>query len=165
MEPFIHDWTTFTLRITIKASILEIFNYWDHPKKIELFFLEKADFVTASNSSRNKNTAIEKGDTYTWKWYGSSIIATGEVIHNNYKDELAFTFFNCRVVVKVFEYEGEHMLELTQSNIPTDEESKANIHIGCTRGWTFYMTNLKSIIEGGIDLRNHHEKLGDVINT
>jgi uncharacterized protein YndB with AHSA1/START domain len=165
MESFIHDWTTFSLRITIKASITEIFDYWIYPEKIEQFFLEKADFVTANNTIRNKKTAIEKGDCYTWKWHGSSSIATGEVIHNNNNNELVFSFFNCTVVVKVFEFEGEHMLELTQSNISTDEESKANIHIGCTRGWTFYMTNLKSIIEGGIDLRNRNEKLGDVINT
>ncbi len=165
MEQFIHDWTVFTLRITIKASIDSIFDHWIYPEKIEQFFLEKADFTTAHNTARNKNAKIEKGDAYTWKWQGSDIIASGVVLDNNQSNGVAFSFFNCTVAIKVYEFEGEHMLELTQSNIPTDEASKVNLHIGCTRGWTFYMTNLKSIMESGIDLRNRNEKLGDVINT
>lgn len=32
-------------------------------------------------------------------------------------------------------------------------------------GWTFYLTNLKSILEGGFNLRNKNNKLGDVVNT
>jgi hypothetical protein len=37
--------------------------------------------------------------------------------------------------------------------------------VGCGEGWTFYLTNLKSILEGGVDLRNKEMKLKNVINS
>jgi len=57
------------------------------------------------------------------------------------------------------------MVELTQSQIPLDDHSRMSYYVGCTRGWTFYLANLKSILEGGIDLRNKNNKLLHVINT
>ena len=30
-----------------------------------------------------------------------------------------------------------------------DDASRANYHLGCLTGWTFYLANLKSILEGG----------------
>jgi hypothetical protein len=40
-----------------------------------------------------------------------------------------------------------------------------NYHLGCKTGWTFYLANLKSLMEGGIDLRNKNEKIQRVINA
>jgi hypothetical protein len=56
-------------------------------------------------------------------------------------------------------------VELVQEEIPTDENGKQIFHLGCKSGWTFYLANLKSIFEGGIDLRNRNTKLQDVLNS
>jgi len=69
------------------------------------------------------------------------------------------------VRIEIGDDDGETMVELTQSDIPLDEDSIHNLYVGCSRGWTFYLTNLKSILEGGIDLRNRNINLVDVINT
>jgi len=69
------------------------------------------------------------------------------------------------VEVKIKTEGGENIVELTQSEIPLDEQMRMSHYVGCTRGWTFYLANLKSIIEGGIDLRNKNIELVDVINT
>jgi len=45
-------------------------------------------------------------------------------------------------------------VELIQENIPEDADPSKNLFVQCQVGWTFYMANLKSVIEGGIDLRN-----------
>lgn len=37
-------------------------------------------------------------------------------------------------------------------------------HIGYKTGWTFYLANLKSILEGGIDLRNRNPDAGEMLN-
>ncbi|MBT8283480.1 MAG: SRPBCC domain-containing protein, partial [Muriicola sp.] len=60
------------------------------------------------------------------------------------------------------EAEGDQVLvTLIQTNIPTDEKNKMNIHVGCSNGWTFWLANLKAYLEHGIllnetknDLRN-----------
>ena len=57
------------------------------------------------------------------------------------------------------------IVELTQDNIPPDDNPATNLHIGCGEGWTFYLANLKSYLEGGIDLRNKNEKIQGVINS
>jgi len=57
------------------------------------------------------------------------------------------------------------IVELTQKNIPVDDASKKSIRLGCDSGWSFYLVNLKSIYEGGIDLRNKNEELSVLINN
>lgn len=49
---------------------------------------------------------------------------------------------------------GVAEMTITQTDIPTDESGKQNYHVGCSTGWTFYRCNMKSILEGGVDIRN-----------
>jgi len=54
---------------------------------------------------------------------------------------------------------------LTQDQIPTDEQSRYDYHVGCSTGWSFYEGNIKSVLEGGMDLRNKNPGLTNVINS
>jgi uncharacterized protein YndB with AHSA1/START domain len=159
------DWTKFKRRININSSIEDIFNSWTTQEKLEEWFLSKADFNSDNGNSKKRSSEIKKDDSYNWMWYGSDNIAEGRILENNNIDFLRFTFLGCEVSVKIKTEKGENLIELTQYNIPTDEESTMSYFVGCTRGWTFYLTNLKSILEGGIDLRNKNNDLIDVINT
>ena len=160
-----HDWTTFTKRINIKSDKAEIFNYWITQENIEKWFLSSAKFCDKDNIYRDRQSIVVPGDQYTWMWHGSADAAHGEVILNNGIDALEFSFLGCMVKVQVKTEHGENIVELTQSEIALDEDSRMNDYMGCSRGWTFYLTNLKSILEGGIDLRNKNINLKDVINT
>ena len=42
---------------------------------------------------------------------------------------------------------------LTPEKIPTDEKSKMDLYLGCSTGWTFWMTNLKAWLEHGVLLQ------------
>ena len=57
------------------------------------------------------------------------------------------------------------IVELTQKNIPTDNQSKQGIRLGCEAGWSFFLVNLKSVYEGGLDLRNKDSSLKGMINN
>ena len=72
---------------------------------------------------------------------------------------------NCTVDVNLEQHADYVIVELSQKNIPTDDESKRGIRIGCDFGWFFYMLNLKSIYEGGIDLRNKNPELKGMLNN
>lgn len=126
--------------------------------------MSKAEFKSI-HGIRDRTSQIADEDTYTWSWHGSNNVAEGNIIETNGKDLLKFTFLECLVTVHIKKDSGENVIELVQSQIPLDEESRLNYYVGCTRGWTFYMTNLKSILEGGIDLRNKNIDLTHVINT
>jgi len=158
------DWTSFTTRISINSPKSKIFEYWTIQDNIEKWFLSKADFFRGKQQ-KDRLLSMEKGDSFIWMWHGSEVVEKGEVLENNGVDFIKFTFAGCIVSVKLKTEEGEHVVELIQSAIPLDDTSRMNYFVGCSTGWTFYLANLKSILEGGIDLRNRNKKLVNVINT
>ena len=79
---------------------------------------------------------------------------SGKVISANGKDHFAFSFAgDCVVEIRLEPVHEMVRVELTQSNIPTDDLSKREIRLGCASGWAFFLVNLKSVLEGGLDLR------------
>lgn len=57
------------------------------------------------------------------------------------------------------------IVTLTQHSIPTDDKNKKDTRIGCHTGWSFFLVNLKSVYEGGLDLRNKNNDLNGMINS
>ena len=163
-----NNWSKFTKRIPVAAAPATVYQAWTTQDELEKWFLRKAEFVKPSGSMRNRNEAIEKGDQYDWKWHGypDSTFEKNEIVEANGEDFLQFKFSgNCLVSVKIFTEEGETIVEITQENIPADDNPETNLLVGCGEGWTFYLANLKSYLEGGIDLRNKNEKIKGVISS
>lgn len=149
MENF--DWTSFTIRIPIKANIETLYTAWTKKAEIEKWFLCEANY---------------ENDTYFWRWFLYEEVETGKIIQANGNDTVEFTFAgNCVVTIKLTT-ENEHtVVTLTQHNIPIDDNSKRNIRLGCHNGWSFYLVNLKSVYEGGLDLRNKDVRFKPMLNN
>ena len=163
-----NDWTKFTKRIPIKAKLSQVYKAWSTQQELENWFLRKAEFTRPDNSLKAKNEEIEKGDKYLWLWHGfpDNVFETKQILAATGKDFIQFGFTaECIVSVKLYTLEEETIVELTQENIPPDDNPATNLHIGCGEGWTFYLANLKSYLEGGIDLRNKNEKIQGVISS
>jgi hypothetical protein len=162
------NWSRFKVRITVKASPKDLYKAWTTKKGIEQWFLRLGEFKKPDGTLRSSNELVETGDTYRWLWYGypDDTAELGSILDCNGKDYTKFRFGTAGdCIVNIKTEEGENIVELIQENIPADEEGKKNYHIGCKTGWTFYLTNLKSVLEGGIDLRNRNEKIKQVINS
>jgi len=163
-----HDWTKFTKKIPIKADIPTIYHAWTTQDELEKWFLRKAQFIKPDKSFRGQNEPIQKGDKYEWFWHGypDTVYEKKEILEANGKDFLQFGFSgDCIVSVKVSVYEGETIVELTQENIAEDDNPASNLLVGCGEGWTFYLANLKSYLQGGIDLRNKNINIQGVISS
>jgi hypothetical protein len=164
MENF--NWSAFTKKIAVKSNLTIMYNAWTKANEIEKWFLETANYFDSGSKEADKEINIQKDFTYNWSWYCFDAVETGKIINANSKDFLQFTFAgDCIVEVKLKEQDDYVIIELTQNNIPTDEISKQNIRLGCASGWAFYLVNLKSVYEGGLDLRNKNEKLKGMINS
>lgn len=162
------NWSRFAVRINVKAPAEELYRCWATRKGIEYWFLRRSEYKKPDGSERAAGEAVGKGDTYIWRWHGyaDTVTEEGEILECNGRDFFRFRFGkagNC--TVRIYQEEGETLVELMQTEIPTDEKGKQNFHIGCKGGWTFYLANLKSLLEGGIDLRNKNEKIQDMINA
>jgi uncharacterized protein YndB with AHSA1/START domain len=163
-----NKWSAFTLRVTIKADPQKIYDAWATQAGLESWFLRKAEFTTLERSKRGLADYIQKGDRYEWLWfgYGDDIVERREVVEANGKNLVRFIFSGgCTVTVVIKHEHGEVLAELKQENIPLEDDPKMNLCLNCSTGWTFYMANLKSVLEGGIDLRNKNDKIVSVINS
>jgi len=111
---------------------------------------------------------LQLNDRYEWLWHGynDDSVERGTILEINDYDFLKFSFGKAgNVSVSIKKEYDETLVELVKKDIPVDEHGKVNFHLGCTKGWQFYLTNLKSILEGGIDLRNKNPELKDVITA
>lgn len=167
-----YNWSEFKKRVNINASVAKIYAMWSTPSGLEKWFLRLAEFQHPDNAILNANDSIQPGDNYRWRWFGwpDSMEEKGKVLAANGVDMIKFTFGNAEVetmtcTVKIYTEQNETICELLQENIPTDKKGKCYFHLGCMTGWTFFMVNLKSILEGGHDLRNRNEKLKNVVTA
>lgn len=159
-------WTSLSREIAVKAKLSVLYDAWTKASEIEKWFLSKSVFYDRNNNDIGRENKIEKGFTYEWGWYLYDVTETGKIIEANNKDNIQFTFAgNCLVDMRLKEVENYVFVNITQSNIPTDDDSKLNIRLGCDSGWLFYLLNLKSVYEGGLDLRNKDVRLKPMVNN
>jgi uncharacterized protein YndB with AHSA1/START domain len=152
-----HDWTKFTITADFNIDARSIYKAWATSAGLESWFLRKADFYTITGRLREPEEFILKEDTYEWLWHGfdDNTVQKGQVLEVNSIDFLKFTFTDDTIVsINIRSASGLTILELTQENIKEDPDPNSNLFVQCQTGWTFYLANLKSVIEGGIDLRN-----------
>ncbi|WP_316814140.1 SRPBCC domain-containing protein [Pedobacter heparinus] len=160
------DWTRYTKKIAIKAPLHSIYAAWTTAEELERWFLEEVKFYDRDGNLTGKQVPAENDFTYKWRWHLYDDIMKGKILEANGKDFFQFTFEGeCIVEVKLTTDRDYTLIELTHKNIPTDDESKQYIRLGCASGWTFYLINLKSVYEGGLDLRNKDEQLHVMINN
>ncbi|WP_374950856.1 SRPBCC domain-containing protein [Mucilaginibacter sp.] len=150
-------WTKFTLYGDYNVDLRSLYMAWATPAGLEKWFLRKADFFTVPLRLRAADEQILKEDTYTWYWHGyhNDIFQKGSVLEANGQDLIKFTFSGESIVTVNFSTRhGLTIIELTQENIPQEADPEKSLFVQCQIGWTFYLANLKSVLEGGKDLRN-----------
>lgn len=167
-----YDWSSFKKRIIIKASVSQVYSMWTTSAGLEKWFLRIAEYTNDLGEIKKSNEVLSIGDDFCWRWYGwpDSTTEKGKVLEANGKDFLKFTFGQesaqdmiCSVTI--YTEQNETICELLQEHIPVNEKAMSDYHLGCMAGWLFYLTNMKSILEGGVDLRNKNEKIQEVINA
>jgi hypothetical protein len=158
----------FIKRIPIKAPAKAIYEAWASQQGLESWFLREALFTTIEGALRSKTQLIAAGDHYTWKWHGyeDSTPEKSEILVANGWDTLSFGFSGgCKVHVTILTESGEAICELRQDMPMDDKDRRLQFFIECGNGWTFYLANLKSVLEGGLDLRNKNTELKAVLNS
>lgn len=160
------NWSTFTKQIAVKATKTEVYNAWTQSCELEKWFLSRAVFFDKTGNKISSAQGCQPSDTYEWSWFAQDGNETGKILETNRTDHVAFTFAgDCRCDVELTDQDDYVVVTITQSNIPLDDNSKEGIRLGCAFGWTFYLVNLKSVLEGGLDLRNKDRQFSNVVNN
>ncbi len=141
-KPF--DWTQFFLRIAIDASPKKVFQAWTDDNIVPRWFTVKAEMEPK-----------KKGGIY-WEWLGGDKLETKTIDYvRNKKFVFPFGSKGEQVAITIVPDGNGSICELRQTKMKTDPKSRINMHMGCKQGWTFFLTNLKSYLEHGVDLRSH----------
>lgn len=155
-------WKKFKLCGDYNVDMRSLYLAWATPAGLEKWFLRKADFFTVPMRLRAPDEQILKEDTYAWHWHGydNSVIQKGRILEANGIDKIKFSFSGDSMVTVSFSTRnGLTIVELEQTDIPQESDPEKNLLVQCQIGWTFYLTNLKSVMEGGKDLRNKRVEL------
>ena len=159
------DWTSFTKRIAIRSTLNKMYDAWTKADVLESWFLKKVTFIR-DGQPIDPEASVVSNDEYKWVWYLYDDEMAGEIKQANGKDFIQFSFEGSSLVdVNLEQVDDYVVVTLRHYNIPTDDQSKQFVRLGCTNGWTFYLINLKSVFEGQFDLRNKDIKLGPMINN
>jgi hypothetical protein len=161
------DWTRFVVRINVNAPLPLLYRAWSSRKGIESWFLRLSEYRRPDGSLLSPEDEVQAGDTYRWLWHGwpDEVDEKGTISVANGIDAISFSFGKAGdCAVTILPYQKECIVQLVQENIPDDEQGRQTWHLGCKTGWTFYLANLKSVFEGGIDLRNRDVALQDMLN-
>ena len=155
-------WKKFKLCADYQVDMRSLYLAWATPAGLERWFLRKADFFTVPMRLRQPNEMILKEDTYAWYWHGyhNDVVQKGTILEANGQDLIKFSFTGDTVVTVSFTTKhGLTIIELVQERIPQENDPEKNLYVQCQIGWTFYLANLKSVMEGGKDLRNKRVEL------
>ncbi|MBT8296656.1 MAG: SRPBCC domain-containing protein [Gramella sp.] len=156
------DWSSFTVNLPLDQTRDKIIHAWKCQEELEKWFLKLAEFKTPKGEIRKRAEEFQPNDNYRWQWFGwpESTEEHGEILKPKNDEFLRFIFGKAGTVsVKIVQENEQSILRLTQEDIPQDEHSKMNFYVGCKTGWTFYLLNLKSMLQDGPDLRNKRSEL------
>lgn len=155
----------FKLRVNVGTSIENAYRAWASPSGISSWFL-RMTYKDKDGRARSAEELAQEGDEYALSLTTSpdTVVCTGKVLKANGRDLFSFSFSKgCPVTISIYREQEETIVQLIESNLPTDEETIRKHFVGDTKGWIFYLTNLKSVLEGGLDLRNKNAALKSVI--
>ena len=160
------DFSQFKLRVNVKASVEDVYKAWGTTAGLNSWFIGKMVFTDERGVVRPDNALVQAGDEYACSFVTApdKVIIKGKVLKANEKDVFSFSFSkNCPVTISIYSEHGETIVELIESNVPNEEGVVVRQYVSDSKGWIFYLVNLKSVLEGGLDLRNRNDEIKNVI--
>jgi hypothetical protein len=161
------NWSEFKLRVNTTAPMDKVYAAVATPGGLESWFLRAAD-IQSAGKPRHAADKIQKGDEYAFRWFGhpDSITHSGRFQNADGKSVVSFTFSqDLPVTISVYRECDETIVELAEVFDVVDEGIAKSHFMNNMKGWIFYLINLKSILEGGLDLRNRKEELQNVLTA
>lgn len=163
-----YHWNSFTKRITINVPVFSLYAAWSTKVGLESWFLREAIITKPDGTLRTEDEPFEAGDSFEWRWHGydDDTVDRGRVLSANGKDQLSFSFSGKNTLTVNFNFESTELIcSIEQLMHQETEDEKRYYFIECGLGWTFYLANLKSVFEGGYDLRNKNVSIQKLINA
>lgn len=159
-----YDWSQFHVRMYYLASLHEVFRCFSTATGLESFFIARAAHTAPGGALRAPDEQVASGDRYRWDFVHDYAL-DGEFTRVEPGRLVEFTFGPMTVGVHFREVGDATEVDLHQTNCATVDPDRAWQHLNCRSCWIYFMTNLRSVLAGGPDLRDHeHPEWNDSVS-
>lgn len=148
-----YDWSQFHVRMYYLAPLADVFARFSTAAGLESFFIYKAEHTGPDGAARGPSDQVSSGDRYAWT-YVHDFGHGGEFTRVEPDKHVEFTFGDMRVAVSFCQVEGATEVDLHQTNCATQDPARAWQHVNCRSCWIYFLTNLRSVLAGGPDVRD-----------
>jgi len=152
MKPY--DWSQFHVRMYYLAPLAKVFPRFSTAEGLESFFIRKAVHAAPDGAERGSREQVQGGDSYHWT-YVHDFAHGGEFLEVEPDRLVRFTFGTMEVAVHFRDVGEATEVDLHQTNCATVDPDRAWQHVNCRSCWIYFLTNLRSVLAGGGDLRDH----------
>jgi hypothetical protein len=90
---------------------------------------------------------------------------TGSYMPATKPNEVVFSFGESRVRIRAFSHRNGSLVQLSQYDIPDNDDARMHVHANCRGGWVYFLTCLKTFLEHGIDARDSTRETGASFST
>lgn len=160
-----YDWSQFHVRMYYLAPLTEVFRRFATADGLASFYIGKAVHTAPDGTERAPDEIVRTGDAYHWTYVHD--FAHGGTFEQVEPDRLvAFSFGGPRVSITFREVaDGATEVDLHQTDCPVEDPGRAWMHLNCRSCWIYFMTNLRSVLAGGPDVRDHdHPEWNDSVS-
>lgn len=148
-----YDWSQFHVRMYYLAPLAEVFERFSTAKGLESFFIYRARHTAPDGTARAADEQVQSGDHYHWEYvhdfeHGGTFerVEPGRLVR--------FTFGTMMVDISFRDVDEATEVDLHQTNCATEDPERAWQHLNCRSCWIYFMTNLRSVLAGGPDIRD-----------
>ncbi len=151
-------------RIHIEAPMEAVYTAWTTSKGLMGWITMDVVLMDADGVELPSDRPGLPGDRLHFAWH-TGVTEDSQVVEANGIDRVRMTFGDDIAVTVTLEDAGDStLMELVQENGKSPEEN-LDIMLGYGPGWAFYITNLKSVLEGGLDLRDFSHETKGLLNV
>ena len=118
----------------------------------------------ADGMARGPDEPFREGDTYHFE-YVHDFRHGGTILAMEPGRRVRFTFGEPVVEIRFREVDGATEVDLHQTGCPVEDPERAWMHLNCRSCWIYFLTNLRSVLAGGPDVRDHeHPQWNDSVS-
>ena len=175
------DWQGFTQAIHVRAEPSALWRAVATCDGLERWFLGRAEAWTGDGREWPRDRALEAGARLRMTWtVAGTPDARGVAVPVESSEDNGVETAEPPLRVRMGWYAGKGWIEfrivphvragmvtveLEQRMHPTsDFKALESAYVGCREGWAFFLTNLKSVLEHGIDLRDRAPDRAGLVN-
>lgn len=150
--------------IYLAAPLSKVYSYAASAEGLSKWFMGTVKYILPVGAELESSQNVSQGCSYKWQWLEKDLEIEGKVLEAIEDNKVAFTFgISFEVRFSLESKGGRTIFTLHQKYIEGAEKNDF-AHINCCSCWVFFLTNLKSVIENGIDLRETAERDDTLVN-